>query len=416
MSPLSKSFKIAHKGRVIARSLSFNLNGRFFSRNGDSQSSSSSSATGTFVSKLRTRGVLRFDGEDVVKYLQGLVTNDLRRLETSITQEGQGAALPTPNQPASVKHPLYALILTPQGRFLYDMFIYRPPRAEERLDSTGSRPGHDPHQPLLLADVDYDTLDECLAHLKKYRLRSKVEIFDVSKDIKVWQRFPCMEVDKTLNQDDDVKSIGWGAAHDASGSVAAEGSGNSWQWFNDPRLSSLGLRGLFAADTVPPLVDVDKEVDEQYYLLRRLKEGVPEGPKEIPKGEAIPLEYNLAGLNAISFDKGCYVGQEFIARTHHRGVIRKRILPVTFIRDTGEVVDQGVASKSDVIDSSGKAVGIITTAIGSQGLALLRLDAAFKNQSELSIKNLDNVHVKVRKPNWWPSEWSQIGTVTAGAA
>lgn len=53
-------------------------------------------------------------------------------------------------------------------------------------------------------------------------------------------------------------------------------------------------------------------------------------------GEAIPLEYNLVGLNAISFDKGCYVGQEFVARTHHRGVIRKRLLPLRFLNDRGE--------------------------------------------------------------------------------
>lgn len=49
----------------------------------------------------------------------------------------------------------------------------------------------------------------------------------------------------------------------------------------------------------------------------------------------MPLEYNLAGLNAISFDKGCYVGQELIARTHHRGVIRKRLLPLRFLDDRG---------------------------------------------------------------------------------
>lgn len=45
-------------------------------------------------------------------------------------------------------------------------------------------------------------------------------------------------------------------------------------------------------------------------------------------GHAIPLEYNLDGLNAISFSKGCYVGQELIARSHFRGVIRKRLMPV----------------------------------------------------------------------------------------
>lgn len=53
-------------------------------------------------------------------------------------------------------------------------------------------------------------------------------------------------------------------------------------------------------------------------------------------GEAIPLEYNLEGLNAISFNKGCYVGQELIARTHHRGVIRKRLLPLKFLDDEGK--------------------------------------------------------------------------------
>lgn len=53
-------------------------------------------------------------------------------------------------------------------------------------------------------------------------------------------------------------------------------------------------------------------------------------------GEAIPLEYNLAGLNAISFDKGCYVGQELVARTHHRGVIRKRLMPLNFVQSNGD--------------------------------------------------------------------------------
>ena len=53
-------------------------------------------------------------------------------------------------------------------------------------------------------------------------------------------------------------------------------------------------------------------------------------------GEAVPLEYNLAGLNAISFDKGCYVGQELLARTHHRGVIRKWIVPLRFLDNDGK--------------------------------------------------------------------------------
>lgn len=53
-------------------------------------------------------------------------------------------------------------------------------------------------------------------------------------------------------------------------------------------------------------------------------------------GEANPLEYNLAGLSAISFDKGCYLGQELVARTHPQGVIRKHLLPLKFLNDSGE--------------------------------------------------------------------------------
>jgi hypothetical protein len=50
--------------------------------------------------------------------------------------------------------------------------------------------------------------------------------------------------------------------------------------------------------------------------------------------------YNLAGLNAISFEKGCYIGQELIARTHHRGVIRKRLMPMKFVDGNGQGIIQ----------------------------------------------------------------------------
>jgi folate-binding protein YgfZ len=57
-------------------------------------------------------------------------------------------------------------------------------------------------------------------------------------------------------------------------------------------------------------------------------------------GEAIPLEYNLAGLNAISFEKGCYIGQELIAWLHHRGVIQKRLMPMKFVDRNGQGIIQ----------------------------------------------------------------------------
>lgn len=56
-------------------------------------------------------------------------------------------------------------------------------------------------------------------------------------------------------------------------------------------------------------------------------------------GEAIPLEYNMDGLNAISFTKGCYVGQELVARTHFRGMVRKRIMPIVLVPHAGQLLE-----------------------------------------------------------------------------
>lgn len=49
----------------------------------------------------------------------------------------------------------------------------------------------------------------------------------------------------------------------------------------------------------------------------------------------MPLEYNLDALNGISYSKGCYVGQELVARTHNRGVVRKRLMPITIDGESG---------------------------------------------------------------------------------
>ena len=60
--------------------------------------------------------------------------------------------------------------------------------------------------------------------------------------------------------------------------------------------------------------------------------------KVVFAGQAVPLEYNLDALQGVSYTKGCYVGQELIARTHNRGVVRKRLMPITFEGDFCVVV------------------------------------------------------------------------------
>ncbi|URE19648.1 Glycine cleavage T-protein C-terminal barrel domain [Musa troglodytarum] len=125
--------------------------------------------------------------------------------------------------------------------------------------------------------------------------------------------------------------------------------------------------------------------------------------------DAVPLEYNLVGLNAISFDKGCYVGQELIARTHHRGVIRKRLFPLKFVNDNGEEMQQAVSPNSDIVDyASNKKVGTVTTALGCHGMGMVRLDDGLNLSSNLRIKGREDLTVRVIRPDWWPIEWTRL--------
>eukprot|EP00897_Mesotaenium_endlicherianum_P003418 jgi/Mesen1/3103/ME000184S02172 len=373
---------------------------------GSAAGSTPLSTTGPLASRLKSRGVIRFDGPEVIKFLQGLVTNDVSHFERE--PPSAGSAMPTPNQPAKFYPPLYSALLNPQGRFLYDLVFYRPTKSE-KLDRTGSGPGaSDSDSPVLLADVDASTLDELLDVLKKHRLRAKVDFENISNELAVWTRFGgALSEDAGKEKEQEAGGIGYGGTDDASGKAAAEGSMDGWQWLKDPRLSALGLRGVFPQNATPPLVEADSEKGEEYYQLWRYEHGVPEGPVEIPKDEAIPLEYNFEALNAISFDKGCYVGQELIARTHHRGVIRKRLFPVQFLspEDSTKEAQRAAVPGAEVIDtSSGKKVGKVTGALGPRGLALLRLDPALKEGAKLQVEG-DGAVVHVQRPSWWPSEW-----------
>ncbi|KAB2054090.1 hypothetical protein ES319_A12G231400v1 [Gossypium barbadense] len=369
---------------------------------------------GPLCSHLKSRSVIRFSGPDTIKFLQGLLSNDVRRFGEPPREEN--SPIPTPNVASVVVPPMYAALLTPQGRFLYDLFLYRPPRPEEKLDRTGSGPDNGSGGSVeILADVDNSISDELLATLKKYRLRSKVDIDNVAEDFSCWQRYGRDLSGKTPTvEEPEADSVGWGGGVDSAGKSASHSSDVGWQWFKDPRLDCLGFRGIFPSGTMPPLVESDKETDEENYLMWRLEKGIAEGSTEIPKGEAIPLEYNFAGLNAISFDKGCYVGQELIARTHHRGVIRKRLLPLKFLDNNGKEVEEKVTPGSEVINTaSGKKLGSVTTALGFRGMGVLRLDDAFKDT--LTLQGQEDIKVMAIRPDWWLAEWFQDQQHTAVA-
>ncbi|XP_063991653.1 putative transferase CAF17 homolog, mitochondrial isoform X2 [Diachasmimorpha longicaudata] len=134
--------------------------------------------------------------------------------------------------------------------------------------------------------------------------------------------------------------------------------------------------------------------EEMNYREFRYRLGIGEGMQDLPPGKAFPLEVNCDYLHGVSFHKGCYIGQELTARTHHTGVVRKRLMPLVF-----EGTPAGrIEVDENILDGGGKAVGKLKGIQGKFGLGLMRIAEAVGG-GELRV---GGIGVKVVKPCWWP--------------
>lgn len=110
-------------------------------------------------------------------------------------------------------------------------------------------------------------------------------------------------------------------------------------------------------------------------------------------------------MRAISFTKGCYVGQELTARTYHTGVIRKRLTPVKLIDkmpDDLRVLD--ILDKEIYCPESGKKIGKLRSLYGLSGLGLMYIEKLSSQQPVKGFitKNDHKIFVEAIKPSWWP--------------
>lgn len=204
------------------------------------------------ATRLFDRAVIRLtpqeEGEDVAAFLQGLVTNDV-----------------------TGPLPVYAGLLTPQGKMLFDFIVWPAGHGE------------------LLLDCEASAAEELAKRLSLYRLRRKIAIA-VDPTVAVhWQKEP------------------------GDGGAA------------DPRLADLGQRWL------APAGGADESADAAW-LAHRLALGVPEGRADMQ--DILWLETNAVELNGVSFTKGCYVGQENTARMNWRQKVNRRLVVVPLSQST----------------------------------------------------------------------------------
>ena len=163
-------------------------------------------------------------------------------------------------------------LLSAQGRVLFDFLLY---------------PDFNNLEFSYLVDCHNSEKTELIKRLNMYKLRSKVVLSD-SENLSV---FIC-----------DEKKEGF---------------------FSDPRHSKLPFRVVREKETI----DFDFLVDSDFYK-KRLDLCVAEGPSEITRGEALPLDYWMDKTSHVSFNKGCFIGQEVTARVYHRNKIRRRLISI----------------------------------------------------------------------------------------
>lgn len=253
------------------------------------------------MTHLPHRGVLEIQGEDKTPFLQGLISNDIHKV--------------TP------EHAIYATMLTPQGRFLYDFFI---------MEKDGS----------YFLDGEASRLADLVKKLNLYKLRSQV-IFTPRPDLKVY--------------------VLWGEDTLSSLELQNEPGNTHAGTFIDPRLVELGARIIAEIPSY-----LGEPASPQEYDLYRIKLGIPEGGIDLIPEKSILLECGLDELNAISWTKGCYIGQELTTRTKFQGLVRKRLFPVKI---EGTAPDFGTEI---VLDET--PVGVMRSHADGYGIGLLRLE------------------------------------------
>lgn len=208
---------------------------------------------------------------------------------------------------------LYTVFLNPQGKFTHDAFAVMPATDQVWLD------------------VEAEHVEALLKKLTMYKLRSKV----------VLSHLPEMHIYADL----DAKADG----------LPAEA-----MLVTDPRNASMGQR-------VYTNVALQAHTNITIYDERRIPLSIPDGTRDVPYERGFIMEYGFDRLNAIDFQKGCYVGQELTARMHYRKLGKRQLICVKFETNAPE-------SGTD-ITQDGVSVGVLRSTCGQLALAHIKTEA-----------------------------------------
>ena len=225
---------------------------------------------------FENRGLISITGEDIKNFLQNIITNDIEKVSSSAS--------------------IFSALFTPQGKYLFEFFLIQ------------SKKGY-------LLDCDNQFTNEIINYLLKYKLRSKIEITDISTEYVIGlissEKF--LDIQESENKTDDTIEF------------------RNSPLFLDPRNKNLGARILSSLEKLHLTIKKLnlKIIKPDKYFAKAHSLGIPiKGIKNL-KDQLFGLEANFEELNAIDFKKGCYIGQENTARMKLKEKLRRRLLPIS---------------------------------------------------------------------------------------
>ena len=224
---------------------------------------------------FKNRGLISIFGDDALEFLQNIITNDINKVTT--------------------ENSIFSALLTPQGKYLYEFFIVKSDKG-------------------YFLDCEEAFVDEIINNLKKYKLRSKVELENISSNyvVGIINKDKFGEIQKEVNNTSNTITY------------------RDCPFFIDPRDNKLGARILSPLEKL--YLTIKKLslniLDEDNFFAKAYQLVIPEKGLEYLKDKLFGLEANFEALNAIDFKKGCYIGQENTARMKLKNKLRRKLMPI----------------------------------------------------------------------------------------
>jgi len=227
---------------------------------------------------LKDRSIIYINGTDAKNFLQNLISNDINKVTDNSS--------------------CFASLLTPQGKFLYEFIVIKY--------KTG-----------FFIDCEKNQCSEIFKQLNLYKIRSKIEILDLSNEFVVasfgYEKYISIEGSKDI--------LGFTFKYRKDPIIL------------DPRNKNLGARLIINLEKLYlslKKLDLKNDNIDNYYIQSHKLGIVPKNLNKL-QNKLFGIECNFEELNGIDFKKGCYVGQENTARIKLKNKLSKRLLPIEVI-------------------------------------------------------------------------------------